>query len=137
MINVLNSIKLRGSQPNTYIIDFKKENVSQEDSDISLAISTILNDSKDDPERLKLTFEVKTEARDDKDAIIFSMNLKCDYLFEIVNREEYFSLAENDRSALCASFCFIDFRRKILTAFANAGISGVKIPLSLLDLQGE
>lgn len=137
MINVLNSIKLRGAVPNTYKVDFTRDAMSQEDADISLSIKTELSESETEPERIKLSLEVIAEARNSEDKIIFSMHLIHDYFFEIVDKENYLSITQEDRAALCASLCYLDFRRKITNAMVSAGLSGVKLPLSLQELQSD
>ncbi|PVD44560.1 hypothetical protein C5188_08945 [Serratia liquefaciens] len=109
----------------------------KDDADISLSIKTELNDSESEPERLKLSFEVVSEARDADDRIIFSMHLINDYLFEIIDKEPYFSIDPLDRAALCSSICYLDFRRKIINAMVSAGLGGFKLPLSLQDLQAD
>lgn len=137
MINILNSIKLRGVVPHTYKVDFNRDAMSQDDADISLSIRTELNDSETEPERLKLSFEVVAEARDTDEKVIFNMHLINDYLFEIVDKEPYFSIISEERAALCASICYLDFRKRIINAMFSAGLAGVKLPLSLQDLQAD
>ncbi|MDI3441605.1 hypothetical protein QLG07_19245 [Erwinia sp. V90_4] len=135
MISILNSIKLRGVATNTYKVDFDKDAMSQEDADISLSIKTELHDSESEADRFKLSFEVVSEARDSDDKVIFNMHLKNDYFFEIIDKEPYFSVEPLERAALSASFCYLDFRRKIIAAVVSTGLGGFKLPLSLQDLQ--
>lgn len=133
MINILNSIKLRGTVPSTYKVDFTRESMKEDDADISLSIKTELSDSSSDPERIKLSLGVIADARDAEDKVIFSMHLIHDYFFEVIDKESYLSITDEERAALCASICYLDFRRKIINAMVSAGLSGVKLPLSLQD----
>lgn len=136
MIDLINSIKLKSIIPKDYIAKFDRDSVDS-NTEINLKFNTeLMEPVNGDIERVKLVFKATAEAYT-ADEKIFSLELTVDYIFEIVNKDIFDKLHGEEQSVLCSSICFLEFRKRLLNAMSNTGMSGLKLPLSLQELQNH
>ncbi|HGM6837276.1 TPA: hypothetical protein ACKP7D_001006 [Serratia marcescens] len=135
MINSINSVKLRSILPNKTHIEFDRENVSSGDADVKLTIQADFSDKKSTEDKLcKLTLSATAEAVNDKDVTFAELTFTVDYIFDIVDKESYGKLSDDEKTCICSNLAYMDYRRKLLTAMSTVAMSSIKLPLSLQDL---
>lgn len=137
MLKFLKCVQLYTAVPKKHMVTFDRDNVIEEDNDLSLSFKTdISEDNKKKPTKVKLTFGVIAQSQHKEGSKpAFSALIEFDYLFKINDMKTYSSLNDDEQLDLCSSLVFLDFRRRIINSFSNAGIQGVKLPLSLQKLQ--
>jgi len=135
MINLIHSIKLRSMLPNTTKINFDRKKAPKGEADVQLTIQADFSDKQEDDAKLcKLTFSANAKAMRDGEDTFVDIEFSVDYLFDIVDEESYSKLSDSDKACLSSNLVYMDYRRKLLAAMSVAGMSTVKLPLSLQDL---
>lgn len=135
MIDMINSIKLKSIIPKNYVANFDRENL-ETDTEINLKFNTELMESATTgTDRVKLIFKATADSFRSSNEQVFSMELTVDYIFDVVNKDLFDTLHGEEKSVLCSSICFLEFRRRLLNAMSSTGLGGLKLPFSLQELQ--
>ncbi|HCJ7698457.1 hypothetical protein [Citrobacter freundii] len=140
MAKFIESIKLRSILPNTLIVNFIREDLADKDVDVSLALKADMSDKDEyvegNPLKLVFTAKIKGSSTDDKSELV-SLVFATDYLFELVDKDEFFSHSDEEIVKLGAALTYLDFRAKLSSTLVSIGMSKVKLPPNMIDLAGE
>lgn len=139
MAKFIESIKLGSIIPNSLIVNFIREDLADKDVDVTLSLKADMSD-KDEyeegkPLRLVFTAKIRGTDSEDKNEVV-SLVFATDYLFELVDKEEFFSHTNDEIVKLCAALTYLDFRSKLSSTLMSIGMSKVKLPPNMIDLAG-
>lgn len=139
MLEFLNCVSLYSAIPKIQKVNFDRELIAENEAEINMAIRTDIAENTEDssPTKVKFTFAVKAEASAEDDTLIFEAILEVEYFFRIVDLDAYNALTDKDQLNLCGNLTYLDFRRRLAAILSSVGMSGFKIPMSLMKFNGD
>ncbi|EPP7629180.1 MULTISPECIES: hypothetical protein [Providencia] len=141
-MSIVSAVALKSITVTSNSMDFTRPDIDV----TKIAAKFKLHNALEEDEELKnckLTFSSKvigklTDQEDDPDFDSvdheFKFSLSVDYEFEIIDEKQYSSMNEDEKTELCASITYLDFRRRMTMNANNIGISSFRMPLSLAVL---
>ena len=133
-------VSLKSFKANQLISNFDKDNISNVKVDVSLSLnadlsSTYKND--DDIDTVKLVFGaiITGNSRDEDNKELLSITYSIEYEFKVIHLDDFVALGNESMAKICSSIIYMDFRSKLSQALMAVGMSNMKLPLSISELQ--
>lgn len=132
MLNLLKSFRLQQIRVERHLLDFNSEHIpDREDLNLAFSLGVQMQDKKDSNEcNLHIVCVSKINDLQENEESPFSLELGISYKFKIIDIESFYSLVDEERAELLSNIVFLHFRRKLISCFADAGLSSIKFPLS-------
>lgn len=134
MLNKLRSFQLNSISTRIHALSFKREFIPEsKDVKLEVSFSLSMQDEKDDGECfLTLSYQSGVIVDgNDKSKTPFSLDLVVDYRFSIIDKDNFYSMSEDERTNLLSNIVYMTFRRKLMASLADAGLSSIKVPLNI------
>ncbi|WP_343711222.1 hypothetical protein [Kosakonia radicincitans] len=132
MLSLLKSFRLQLIRVERHLLDFNSEHIPERE-DINLAFSLGVR-MQDDKEanvcNLHIMCVSKINDLKENEENPFSLELGISYKFKIIDSDTFYALQDEERAELLSNMVFLQFRRKLMSCFADAGLSSIKFPLS-------
>lgn len=138
MLEFLNSVRLYSCRVQTQSVSFDRSLVLDEDSAVNIALQSDISDNDENlPTKTKLNFSIITNAEGEDGSVVFEVKLGLEYQFHVMDVDCYKSMSNQDQLTLCSNLVYLDARRRLMAIFSSAGMTGLRIPLSLAKFQGD